>query len=159
MILRGGSPIALAIGVLLGCSGQVAEHPTRDIGAEVETFLASYMDAISARDTALIRQSLADDDRFAWLEDGEVRYRRSTDLLLGLDQLPPGSVIRTDLHDLQVVPVGEVGAHAWAQFQTTVGEGVSAFAFGGAISFVLERRGDSWMLIGGHTSAPRPRGN
>jgi hypothetical protein len=113
--------------------------------------------AISARDAEEIRASLVEDGRFVWVEDGEVRYRALDDLLSSLGQFPPSSPIQTDLSDIVVVPIGDTGAYAWARFQTTVGEGAGAFTFGGAISFVLERGEDSWKLVGGHTSSPRPR--
>lgn len=158
MTRQGSGKVLLAVVLLFGCGTQETERPVRDeTEAEVGAFLESYMDAISARDADLIRRSLVDGGRFVWLEDGEVRYRAPDDLLSSLAQFPPSSPIRTDLNDVMVVRIGETGAHAWAGFRTTVGEGAGAFTFGGAISFVLERHDDSWALVGGHTSAPRPR--
>lgn len=150
--------LLLASLLLAGCTSEQPEQSARpEIGADVERFLENYMAAISARDFDHIRLSLVEDGRFVWVEDGEVRYRALGDLLSSLEQFPPNSPIRTELTDMVAVPVGDTGAHAWAQFQTTVGEGPGGFTFGGAISFVLERRSDAWKLVGGHTSAPRPR--
>lgn len=145
----------LLVGLIaLGCS----EPPDQPIvEGEVRIFLEQYMEALSARDADRIRAVLVEDGRFAWVEDGEVRYRSATDLLAGLQQFPPDTDLRTVLSDLVVVPVGETGAHAWARFRTTIGEGPDGFSFGGAISFVLERQTGSWKLVGGHTSAPGSR--
>lgn len=158
MTPRGRAHVLLTALFLLGCGPDEPEGPSRDeIEAEVGAFLVRYIDAISARNADQIRGSIVGDGRFVWLEDGEVRYRALDDLLSSLDQFPSDTPIRTDLSDMAVVPLGDTSAHAWAQFRTTVGEGAGSFAFAGAISFVLERRDGSWTLVGGHTSAPRPR--
>ena len=146
-------PHALLMAVALcGCAEPAEQAP---VSGEVGRFIDGYMEAISTRDADGVRSAVVEDGRFAWVEDGEVRYRGVADLLVGLEQFPAESRIRTELTDLVVVPVGETGAHAWARFQTTIGEGPSGFSFGGAISFVLERRDGAWRLVGGHTSAPR----
>lgn len=150
--------LLLASLLVVGCTAQQPERSARaELDADVGRFLEDYMAAISARDVDKIRFSLVEDGRFVWMEDGEVRYRALGDLLSSLEQFPQNSPIRTELTDMVAVPIGDTGAHAWAQFQTTVGEGPSGFTFGGAISFVLERRSGAWKLVGGHTSAPRSR--
>jgi ketosteroid isomerase-like protein len=121
---------------------------------EVAAFLDGYLAAISSRDAARIREAYVTDDRFVWIEDGKVRYRRVEEVLSSLANFPPDSPIRTELADLSVVPVGPGAAHAWASFKTTIGEGSKAFTFGGAISFVLERDGSRWRVVSGHTSSP-----
>lgn len=124
---------------------------------EVSAFLSDYLDAIGSRDAARIRAALVSGDRLAWIEEGKVTYRSADEVIAGLAAFPAGSAIRTELTDLNVAPVGQSGAHAWASFRTTVGEGASGFSFGGAISFMLERDGKSWKIVGGHTSSPRRR--
>lgn len=128
----------------------------QSIESEVGGFLERYVEALDARDVERIRASIVSDGRFAWVEDGEVRYRSADDLLTSLAQFPAGR-IQTVLSGLTVASVGDSAAHAWTQFRTRVGEGPSSFEFSGAISFVLEKEDGSWKLVGGHTSAPRPR--
>jgi hypothetical protein len=145
--------------LVVGCT------PMRDPAApapavseqEVSAFLKGYLAAIGSRDATGIRAALVAGDRLAWIEDGKVSYRSADAVIAGLDAFPVGTVIRTELDELDVVPVGQSGAHAWAMFRTTVGEGAAAFSFGGAISFMLERDGDAWKIVGGHTSSPRRR--
>lgn len=139
-------------------AGERGASTPEGLQADVRNFLDDYMEAIGARDSVRVRAALVDDGRFAWIEDGEVRYRSADELLAGLAQLLPGSAIETELMDVTVVPFGDDGAHAWATHRTTFGEGADAFSFGGAISFVLERSGDSWVVLGGHTSSPRAQG-
>lgn len=147
-----------AASLLLACAPLTPAPPSAaDLNDEVTSFLDRYLAAISARDKAAIKAAYTADDRLAWLEDGKVRYRRADDVLAGLDSLPASTQIVTKLSDLSVVQVGAQGAHAWASFQTTIGDGPRAFTFGGAISFVLEREKGSWRIVGGHTSSPTRR--
>lgn len=124
---------------------------------EVTAFLKAYSAAISSRDAARIRNSYVADDRFVWIEDGKVRYRKVDEVLAGLATFPAGSPIRTEFKDITVVPLSQSAAHAWATFRTSVGEGSTGFSFGGAISFALERQGTEWKVVGGHTSSPSRR--
>lgn len=144
--------------LLLACAPiQPAPPAPASLKNEVAAFLDGYLAAIGARDAAKIRNAYIDDDRFVWIEDGKVRYRRVEDVLSSLASLPADSPIRTELTELSVVPIGQEAAHAWASFKTTVGEGPQGFSFGGAISFVLERDGSSWRVVSGHTSSPSRR--
>ena len=149
---------ACAIALLVACAPlQQAPSPTPKVTEEVATFLSEYLTAISSRDAMKIRAAYVADDRFVWIEDGKVRYQRVDEVLASLAMFPAGSTIRTELKDLVVVAVSQSAAHAWATFRTSVGEGPSGFAFGGAISFTLERQGASWKIVGGHTSSPSRR--
>jgi hypothetical protein len=113
------------------------------------------MSAVEERDPSALREILVPGDRLAWIEDGQVRYRSAQEVLSSLLAFPAGTPIHTQTSDLEVVPIGERGAHAWTRFETTVGEGEGAFSFRGIVSFVLERTGGSWRIVGGHTSSPR----
>lgn len=145
-------PLTLLVLVALPSQAQ-----DTDLAQGAEAFLKHYMDAAASADVDAIRGALASDGRFAWVEDGAVRYRSADDVLQGLASLPPDAEIVTELKDLEVVALGKTGAHAWGTFTTTLGSGEQAFSFGGAISFVLERQKDGWKLVGGHTSSPRGR--
>jgi hypothetical protein len=146
----------VATSLLIACAPLEPARPA-SLRDEVSAFLTGYFEAIGARDAAKIREAYVADDRFVWIEDGKVRYRRVEDVLSSLATFPADSPIRTELADLSVVSVGPVAAHAWATFKTTVGEGAKAFTFGGAISFVLEREGNKWRVVSGHTSSPSRR--
>lgn len=125
--------------------------------SSVSSFLSGYLRAVEARDERAIRDSYVDSDRFAWVEDGRVRYRSADEVLAGLKAIPAATPIRTTLTDLVVVPLGGGAAHARATFATTIGIAPSAFTFGGAITFALEQQGGRWRIVAGHTSSPGRR--
>lgn len=124
-----------------------------DVTAEVQAFLDDYLDAVSRRDSERLRGMLVP-DRYRWAERGAVQYRSLDGMLSSLAQFPPDLPIRTETSGLEVVPVGEDAAYALTQFTTTVGTGDSGFAFGGLMTFVLERFDGSWRIVGGHVSSP-----
>lgn len=149
---------ACAAALLVACAPlQPAPASAPRVAEEVSAFLTDYFAAIGNRDAARIRAACVADGRFAWIEDGKVRYRRVDDVIAGLAMFPADRAVRTELKDLTVVPVSQSAAHAWATFRTSVGEGSSGFAFGGAVSFTLEHQGASWKIVGGHTSSPGGR--
>ena len=154
-----GSWLALSAALsLVACTPmQPAVHAPTGLKNEVAAFLDGYLAAIASRDAAKIRKAYIADDRFVWIEDGKVRYRSVDDVLSSLAAFPADSPIRTELSDLAVVALGQGAAHAWASFKTSVGEGRGGFSFGGAISFTLERDGNSWRVVSGHTSSPARR--
>jgi hypothetical protein len=151
---RAFSPVALAaIGAgLAACASEPAPAPS-DFDefefdeSEVVAAVEAYTRATEARDEAGIRAALIDDGRYAWYEGGELRYRSADDVVASLAMFPPDQVIRTTLSELRVTPLGARGAWVNAGFQTEVGNG--AFAFGGHITFVLERTEAGWKIVGG----------
>ena len=157
--MKTSSLVALltALALVACASIQPALPAPTNLKSEVAAFLDGYLSAISSRDAAKIRSAYISDDRFVWIEEGKVRYRRVEDVLSSLATFPADSPIRTELNDLSVVPIGHGAAHAWASFKTTVGDGPRGFSFGGTISFTLERDANAWRIAGGHTSSPSRR--
>ena len=150
--------LALLAATLLGCATPNQDRTgSADTAAEVAAFLSRYLKAIDSRDETTLRDSYVAGDRFAWIEDGKLRYRSADEVVAGLKTLPASTPIRTELKDLVVVPVGTNGAHARAGFTTVIGSPPSGFMFGGVISLVLERQGNAWRLVAGHTSSPSRR--
>jgi len=125
---------------------------------EVAGFIELYQSAIEARDVDVLGALYADDGRFEWVEDGAVRYRSPEDVLAGLAGLPSGSAIHTEYERRSIIPVGDIGARVSTRFRTVVGEGESAFEFGGMMTMVLEKGPAGWRLLGGHTSSTRQGG-
>ena len=114
--------------------------------------------ALETRDAALIRPLYVDDGRFEWVEDGAIRYRSSDDILVGLAALPSDAAIRTEYEGREITPVGNGGARISTRFRTVIGEGSTAFEFGGMMTMVLEKGPSGWRVVGGHTSSPRQDG-
>ncbi len=146
-----------AVGIVLGVLGcgnleETGQPLTDGVEDEVERFLESYRLAIETRDAALLRTLYVNDGRFEWIEDGEVRYRSPDAVIAGLAKLPSDAVVRTEYDRTEVATVGDAGARVSTGFRTVIGEGPSAFEFGGMISFVLEKGPTGWRIEGGHTS-------
>ena len=153
----------LAIGALAltACSQPPADPPgdgPADTVDEVTAFLDSYRAALDGRDTLALPSFYVGDGRFAWLEDGEIRYRSAAEVSASLSSLPEGMRVSTDYQGTIVQPVGAGVATATMQFLTQIGEGPSAFEFGGVISMTLERGPDGWRIVTGHTSTASPQG-
>lgn len=146
----------LAAGCANGGTGERDDPVTLE--TEIERTIDAYVAALTARDVEALRDLYLSDGRFVWIEDGEVRYRSAEEVIAALSAFPVEMAIRTTLSDLTIVPAGENAAHAWARFETEIGEGEDAFSFSGSLSFVFERSDDGWRILGGHTSSSRPRG-
>jgi ketosteroid isomerase-like protein len=157
--MRNVMPVGIVL-LLVGCNApdETRQASTHDTEAEVVSFLASYRTAIETRDSVSLRTMYVDDGRFAWIEDGDVRYRSADEVLAGLANLPSETVIRTEYGQQQVAEVGDAGALVSAVFRTEIGEGPSAFEFEGMLTVVLERGPTGWKIVGGVTSSPRADG-
>ena len=151
--------VFFAMGVL-GCGGieKAGRSPSDDFEDAVAGFLDSFLLAIETRDAAVLKAMYVADGRFAWIEDGEIRYRSPDDVLAGLASLPADAAIRTEYDGREITPVGDAGARVSMRFRTVIGEGPSAFAFGGMMTMVLENGPSGWRIVGGHTSSARQDG-
>ena len=145
---------------LLGCGGieDAGQLLVDDMEDEVASFLESYLLALETRDVALLQTLYVDDGRFEWIEDGEIRYRSSDDIVAGLAALPSDDAIRTEIDGREITPVGNAGARISARFRTVIGEGPTAFEYGGMMTMVLEKGPTGWRIVGGHTSSARQDG-
>ncbi len=151
---------ACAVVGALCCGGieEAGQPLSDDIETEVASFLESYLWALETRDVALLQTLYADDGRFEWIEDGEIRYRSSGDVLAGLAAFPSDAAIHTEYTGREIVPVGDAGARVSMAFRTVIGEGPSAFQFGGMMTMVLDKGPTGWRIVGGHTSSARQDG-
>ena len=98
--------IGFAVFCSIGCTTLRPEAPETDLREGVATFLQGYLLAIGSRDAEAIRGAYAKDDRFVWIEEGRVRYRKFDGVIASLAAFPSSSPIRTDLKELMVVPIG-----------------------------------------------------
>jgi len=147
--------------VALGsCAGQGTgeERTAQMVESEVETFLGAYRTAIDAKQIERLRTMYVDDGRFRWIEDGQVRYRSPEDVMAALAALPNDAGIQTEYENTEVTVVGTRSASAGSTFRTTMGEGPSAYSFGGMITMVLEQGAEGWRIVEGHTSSFRDQG-
>ena len=159
--VRFGYAVRLGVGVLLSALGAACTDDSvietvpidpQTMAAEVADVLNRYLIAEATVDRDEFLAAFAEDARFAWLEDGDIRYRTPMEFRNDQAARPDNTEILTRLEDIAVVPVGIDAAHAWARYTTTETEGDGTFTYEGAVSFVLERSGATWRIVGVHRS-------
>ena len=138
--------------------GEGDQETSISLEDEVSSFLEAYQTAIDSRDIDVLRTLYVGDGRFEWVEDGSVRYRSPDDVLAAFSGLPPDAPVQTEYEGRTITSVGDAGAMVSMRFHTVVGEGPSAFEFGGMMTMVLEKGQSGWHIISGHTSSPRQGG-
>ena len=141
-----------------GGGGERDQETSISLEDEVSSFLEAYQTAIDSRDIDVLRTLYVGDGRFEWVEDGSVRYRSPDDVLAAFSGLPPDAPVQTEYEGRTITSVGDAGATVSMRFHTVVGEGPSAFEFGGMMTMVLEKGQSGWHIISGHTSSPRQGG-
>jgi len=149
--------VVIASMALCACTGP-AEQQSLDptaLEAELSEFLATYLTVLENRDLDRLTDLYAPAGRFHWIEDGQLRYRSADEVARGLESLPPDATLRTEFSEQIITALGDRGAVASMRFETVVGDGPGAFAFGGMMSIALEREGDGWKIVAGHTSSER----
>jgi ketosteroid isomerase-like protein len=143
-----------------GCESASENSRFPDVAAlttEIERFLNSYFEAFGSRDTVRLREMFTDDDRFFWIDDGSVRYRSVDAVFEAIAGFRPDFDIQTELGNVGVAPLGDGTVYAFTEFQSRGGTPEFQFQFGGVMTFALERDGDTWRIVGGHSSTPRDR--
>ncbi|HVS17586.1 MAG TPA: nuclear transport factor 2 family protein [Planctomycetota bacterium] len=151
----------LAGGASTPTSERAQKNPTAvgTVEAEVEAFLAYYVETLESRDEAAVRELFVSDGRLAWFTDGALSYTSADEVLEGMRRY--GDVrFETKLSDVRAIPFGPGRAIASSSFRTDLSlEGGGSHAYGGVITWVLERldpdagRGP-WRVLAGHTSTP-----
>jgi len=157
----------VAITTLFAVAGfsLAAEPQAREVSIEEEigAFLEQYNEALSTRDPEAIRALYVTDHRFAWFEEGKLRYPSPDAILKSLAGFPASMTIATTFENLRVIPLGtqneRLSATASVSFVTHISsaeDAANSFTFNGIITLVLERSKGQWRIINGHTSSPSP---
>lgn len=143
-----------------GCEDRRSQQPTAStahVEGEVRTLLDRWIESFESRDEMAVRSVLADDDRFVWLEDGEVRYQSADDVVAALATFPPGLGFSHELTSVRIVPMSD--AAAWTQLVTTTeirqGERVVS-GFTSVVLMLVQRDEREWRIITAHTSTAKP---
>jgi len=132
-----------------------------EVQAGVSQTLALLQRYWAARQWDSLVTLYADDARFRWIENGQVRYRSRAAIRSGLSSLPPGMRLETTYRDTEITAISPDIASLATRFETRMTDSASArgFTFGGAITMTLIKQSGAWRILEGHTSAPveRPR--
>lgn len=101
----------------------------------------------------------ADDQRFRWIENGEIRYRSPADIRRSLSGLPAGTRLETSYEGTEITPLAPGVASVVTFFRTRIAESTASdgVSFGGAMTMIFVNEGRHWRILGGHTSSPVQR--
>lgn len=154
-----GSLLAVVVaagGCVPGGRSTAAEDHVR---GQVVAFLQEWISAIAANDSEAIRPMyVCDAARFAWFEDGVLRYTSVGEIIEALRGFPPGTTIQTELSDIAVMPLSTRDAYASARFETRIDMATGPFSSDGVFTVLLELTDDGWVMVQGHTSRRRDGG-
>lgn len=128
---------------------------TGDAGGEVRAMFAAYSRALNAADWTRVLTFYADDPRFEWIEDGEVRYPTKAALAPSFEAMRgTGSTIvfKTEPPHVAVLAPDVVALRT--TFETTiVDKAGTLFTFGGLLTIDVIKTKDGWKFLRGHTSS------
>jgi hypothetical protein len=155
-VLRLAASLALTVG-LAGCAGPpVAVESPDSLLDGVRSFLQRWNAAIAEGNANAVRSAYSDHPRFAWHEDGALRYRSREEIVASLASFPPGTRVQTELSEITVRALASPYVHVSAAFRTRIAMPAGPFAFSGVFTATLERTADGFVFVDGHTSTKRP---
>jgi len=140
-------------------SGAPALDPAREaaIAAEIRAAFDEYTRSLNDGDFGRALQFYADDRRFRWVEDGEVRYRSRDEVAKGFAQLADLGAATFEHAPPEIVVLGPDSAILLTSHTTTLGvDRLLPVSFSGAITITLVRTRSGWRFLSGHTSTARP---
>ena len=135
----------------------VAATPAAAAADGVKQVFAEFRARLDAGDYTGAAAHYADDPRFAWVEDGQIRYRSRTEVARAFEQLRGMGPVRYAYGEPAVAVLTRDVALLTVPFETTVGEGAQAYAFGGTMTVTMLRTAAGWQFLLGHSSSRRAR--
>ena len=133
---------------------------TRAIVDSVRTTFADYAARLNARDLDSVIRFYAADSTFAWIEDGQVRYRSRNDIRTALQGMLAFKDVRITLDEPLIVALGPGAAALSATFdQALVDSAGGGVGLVGAMTIAAQHTPAGWKWATGHTSVrrePRP---
>jgi hypothetical protein len=137
-------------------SPQTPANPAQ-VEADVRALLDRWVQSFESRDEHAIRSVLVDDDRFTWLEDGEVRYQSPDDVVAALASFPPGLEFTHELTSVRIVPVTDTAAWAQIVSATQIRQSEQVVSdFNSVVLMLVQRDESEWRIVAAHTSSARP---
>lgn len=125
----------------------------------VQALLVLYAERVERGDWEGLAELYADDPRFTWVEDGEVRYDSTEEARASLrDVGRTFSSARTEFVSPEITPLApglaQVTTGFRQSFERDDGEG---FEFAGAMTATVVGDASGWRFLTGHTSTKRTR--
>lgn len=142
--------------LLAACAPMDAARSPDALQVEVQAFLQRWNTAIAEGNASAVRSAYSDSPRFAWHEDGALRYRSREEIVASLGSFPPGTRVTTELSEIAARELAHPHVHVSAAFRTRLTMPSGPFAFSGVFTATLERTAEGFVFVDGHTSTKRP---
>lgn len=155
---------ALLITVLLGFSSceNWAGVTLDKVGLtnEIEERFSAFVNHMNKLDAEELKDFYSNDDRFYWVEDGQIQYENKSTLAASLDGLV-GMLSSSDMKVLgtRVEVISESSAMLFAEYEQamTMTSG-GGFDINGAMTVQLQKEEGIWRFLIGHSSTKKQRG-
>jgi ketosteroid isomerase-like protein len=148
-----GLAFAFALIVVAPVGAQRA--PVADPGGEARAAFALYTQVLNAGDWDAVIAYYADDPRFEWIEDGEVRYASKDAIAPSFEAMKgTGSKIRYVVEPPRIAVLAPTVVNLRTKFETTIiDKAGSPLTFGGMITIDMIKTKDGWKFLRGHVSS------
>lgn len=152
LVLVGCGPRSTGVAVL------TPEHAV-SIGDSVTTTLEAFRAAFAARDFRSALRFYADDPRFRWIEDGELRYTSRAAVATALLAFAPAvRALELSYFDPVVTPLGPGVAVVTSRFVQKLTDTTGAVrGLAGTMSVTMIHADSGWRFLVGHTSTVVPQ--
>jgi hypothetical protein len=153
--------LVLLLGAIAG-SPLRAQPVSPDQAAAIRQGVQATLDAYRERSAAGQWEALlrlyADEPQFRWVSNGALVARSFDDIRKHFLAQPAGSRAEQTYQDVEITPLAPDAAEVLTRFETKLIDPAGAgFSFGGLMTLVMVRRGESWLILSGHSSTPQRR--
>ena len=147
----GAMIVAAPLGTQLGAQ----RAPGADPGGEARATFTKYKEVLNAADWPSVLRFYADDPRFEWIEDGEVRYASKDAIAPAFEAMVgTGSKIRYVTEPPRIAVLAPNVVNLRTKFETTIiDKDGKPFAFGGMITIDMIKTTNGWKFLRGHSSS------
>jgi ketosteroid isomerase-like protein len=151
----GAIAIAAPLGAPLGAPLSAQRAPVADPGGEARATFTKYKEVLNAADWPAVLSFYADDPRFEWIENGEVRYASKDAIAPAFEAMVgTGSKIRYVTDPPRIAVLAPSVVNLRTKFETTITDkDGKPFTFGGMITIDMIKTVTGWKFLRGHISS------
>ena len=150
--------------VILGCFALSCQTDTTTdyaaIEKEVAARLQAFYDGLTSGSAEALPDFYSSDERFYWVEDGQVTYPNHAALVSSLEGLY-GMVASVEARVLErkVEVLDATTAIIYSEYEQdfALKSGFN-FSINGAMTATMKKEGDTWRFLVGHSSTKKQRG-
>ncbi len=137
------------------------ELNTQRIPSEVTSVFMEYINDINNGNISKIPAYFSDDTTFYWVEDGLLVYENKQAMTESLEAfIANSSNVSMKIEDLRITPLTTEVATLYAAYVQRI-EFNSGFelSLDGAMTIVMNKEGNIWKFVNGHSSIQKERNN